>query len=113
MCKEESYEVEWNVSEENIKGLTLPPKLLSEPILNSLKYSKKGEKINIDLQVMVDRTLMFRTFNHKAPLGSTHSSHELGLGNLRERLNLNYPQKHQLDIKETESTFELTLIISL
>ena len=113
LCREKAYTVKWNISEENTAGITLPPKLLTEPIMNCLKYGKEDEEIHIDLQVMENRNLLFRTFNYKTEIKNAHSSHELGLGNLKERLSLNYPQKHQLNIIETETTFELTLILSL
>ncbi|WP_313491963.1 MULTISPECIES: histidine kinase [Sphingobacterium] len=113
LCREKSCKVAWNIGLDNTGDITIPPKLLIEPVMNSLKYGLNDGQIEIDLQLRPDHTLLFRTFNYKALEVGNHSSHELGLNNLKERLQINYPEKHTLTIQETATTFELTLIISL
>ena len=37
----------------------------------------------------------------------------MGIDNLRKRLQLIYPQKHQLEIEDTETLFKVTLHVQL
>ncbi|MEN5232488.1 histidine kinase [Sphingobacterium faecium] len=116
LCKESAYEVKWNVEESHLEGISLPPNLLLEPVINLLKYGLNSWEYPIEIELLFPKTgiLSFRTFNHKAAPGEfEHSSHTVGLTNLQERLLINYPGMHELDIRDTESTFELTLIIKL
>lgn len=117
LCKEKEYIVRWNVDEEKMKGITVLPKILLEPVVNLLKYGSNSEEKPFEIELLITQgeELSFRTFNYMAERHSFgyHSSHTVGLANLRERLLINYPEAHTLDIWETESTFELTLKLKL
>lgn len=116
LCKESTYDVIWNIQEANLQNVIMPPKILLEPVANALKYgiSSSEKPIHIDLSVSDDNKLYFRVFNYIATnKDNILSSHTIGLANLKERLLVNFPGKYELEIKNNDNTFELTLIIQL
>jgi len=102
------------LSFDGYESIKLPPKILLEPIVNLFKYGDLNNEA-VQAQVILevkDCTLQLVTrnakkANHKAP------SHKIGLKNLRQRLELNYPDHHLLVIHDTDHFFELTLTIKL
>lgn len=114
ICRENEIFVEWALQAEKYNETVLPPNLLLEPILNALKYgySSRETPLIVTLRTYAERLLSFRIFNHKIRK-SKQAGHRVGLKNLRERLLLNYPEKHLLNIHETETTYELNLVIYL
>jgi len=101
----------------DIKGselLTIAPKLLLDPVVNLLKY---GDFQNIEKQPFIsisikDNILYMETYNAKNLL-TLNRGHYIGINNLKQRLKLNYPNKHQMQIEENELEYRLTLIIEL
>jgi sensor histidine kinase YesM len=94
--------------------IKLPPKILLEPLVNLMKYGdfKNTESFPIVSLKIVDGVLQFRTFNAKK---SAHkaSSHKIGLKNLKQRLELNYPDQYALEVLNRKDFFELSLTIKL
>lgn len=101
----------------NIKGykhLPIAPKLLLDPVVNLLKY---GDNQNVQnpssITISVQETVLhMETYNLKK-LSNKTIGHHIGIKNLKQRLELNYPDKHFLKIEENELEYRLTLAIEL
>lgn len=101
----------------NLKSINtnvkVPSFLLLPLVENSFKHSANVVDRFINLQLTInEKELLFITKNTKGkPLES--SSGGLGLKNLRQRLELLYPEKHTFSITETEDVFTTKLKIEL
>ena len=97
------------------KSISVPPLILITFIENAFKYVGFNEcrenKIVIDLRSENDN-LLFTIFNTKDGfIAKTQHSSGLGIANTKRRLELLYPSKHILDIRETETDYTLRLTI--
>jgi sensor histidine kinase YesM len=95
----------------------IAPLLLLPFIENSFKHgtSEMIEQawISLDLQVKGD-TLKFKLINGKMEERSqAHNSPQVGLLNVRRRLELLYPQAHTLILTEDKDTFVVSLTLEL
>ncbi len=103
-----------------IKGdllqLRIAPMLLIPFVENAVKHGARStnEQSNIDITASLkNATLQFLIHNSK-PSGSLASERKgLGLANVKRRLNLLYPDSHRLEIKETETAYDVNLSIDL
>ncbi|MGV3586351.1 MAG: sensor histidine kinase [Adhaeribacter sp.] len=99
-----------------INGQEIAPLLLLPLVENAAKHglSKQSENgwlnVNIGLQ---QSTLTVVVENAKPPLVAGKSKGGIGLGNLRKRLALLYPARHQLDLEDKRDSFRARLIIEL
>lgn len=91
----------------------IPPYILSPLIENALKHGKTSTEnpITIDLKVK-DKKLIFKVLNDigtqkKDKLGG------IGLENLKKRLEIYYPQKHQIKFTNQNNQFTAELEIDL
>jgi Putative regulator of cell autolysis len=101
----------------NIDGqehLRIAPKLLLDPVVNLLKYGDNQNEQNTScITIGVYGTaLHMETYNMKKLSKKTIGNH-IGIKNLKQRLELNYPEKHLLSIEENELEYRLTLAIEL
>lgn len=92
----------------------VPPKILLDPIVNMTKYGDlNNEQTPSFITLEVDKhQLRFSTYNRKRTNMSV-SSRKIGLSNLRQRLELNYPGQYTLEINDVNNEFELQLKINL
>lgn len=97
--------------------LQIPPFLMMPIIENAFKYGihpDKNSPIKIEVHLNENK-LHLTTFNRK----NNHSgenlllTQSLGLTKTRERLNLLFPDKYQLNIRETKYEFQVDLLIEL
>lgn len=104
--------------EMNISGSTdnkNVPALLFVPFIeNAIKHCDKnvdspGIVINMDIK---DNGLTFEMFNFIPSSKTTDSEGGIGLNNIKRRLELLFPGKHKLDIKNDENKFEVFLELS-
>lgn len=99
------------------KNVLIPPFLLIPFVENAFKHSKiedlqKGW-INIDLAVQ-QRQLEFRTTNSCSQQAFTKDkTGGIGLKNVKRRLALLFPEKHQLKIQKNNGQFDVQLKIQL
>lgn len=101
-------------------SLMIPPMLLQPFVENCFKYSgiasKKDAYVDISL-VCNDTTLLFTTKNSKnstIKLQNSQSKREgVGIKNVITRLNLTYPKRHTISIKDGETEYEVKLEINL
>jgi len=102
-----------------INSVFLPPNLFTTFVENAVKHSVdiNGSEsfIHIDIEVVGDQ-LFFDCVNSKDPnYKSSYNvkSGGLGLGNIKRRLELLYGDNHILDLKSTETIYEIKLTIPL
>jgi two-component system LytT family sensor kinase len=116
----ENYSVEVNI-DRNMKSFFIEPLLLIPFVENSFKHlshysNGKKNEIRIDLTREKDemKFMIRNTVEAKNSNGAMHGipvDGGIGLGNVKRRLELLYPQKHQLQISEQEGWFDVQLKI--
>jgi two-component system, LytTR family, sensor kinase len=99
----------------NVEGRTIAPMLLIPFVENAFKHGSRnvttpGIRINLsigpqDIRFDVSNHLRKNIMNPKDQMGG------IGLTNIRRRLNLLYPGKHQLEIKSDEDMYNVQLIL--
>lgn len=97
---------------------TIAPMLLIPFIENAFKHGislREPSFININLKADKERVLLdVQNSIHSKAIGDTEADKSgIGLDNVRQRLNLSYPDRHRLDIEETKGKHEVRLEISL
>ena len=103
---------------EGLSGFSLSPLLLIPIVENAFKYvSSHRDKQNF-LHIDVSRSgdnFVFSCVNTKTeyPLTEVVKTNGIGLRNVRRRLELIYPDRHRLDVRQDEDTFEVYLTITL
>lgn len=105
------YTIEGNFSE-----LQIAPMLLIPFIENAFKHGVNSEQ-DSNIRIKIDTReseLHFLVTNHKVNVQSEAIERNgLGIENTRHRLNLIYPSRHLLTIKENEKDFLVSLHINL
>lgn len=100
----------------NTAGKQIAPLLLIPFIENAFKYGVNAEEdsvIKIDI-VIDEKTLILEVSNNKVQTNiETTESSGLGLENTRGRLELVYPQKHSLFIRDEKHVFFVSLKLDL
>lgn len=105
--------VEWN-SDVDDQGASIPPMLLITFVENAFKYGSSSSqdcRIKINAHVS-NRMLVFETVN-QIMRKSTGSNGGIGIKNCRNRLDLLYPDRYTLDIKEDNDYYHVKLTIEL
>jgi hypothetical protein len=104
--------------EEQVLPVQLPPMLLIPFVENAFKHGisfREPSYIKVSLEVK-DTQLLFDVSNSKHPQPDNDPEKNrsgIGLTNVKERLHLLYPSKHELIIRETAKDFFIHLTIRL
>jgi LytS/YehU family sensor histidine kinase len=106
--------VDLNISG-NVEGHTIAPMLLIPFVENAFKHgsrnvSTSGIKINLSVEPDQIRFVV-RNYLRKNTIINEDQVGGIGLSNIRRRLNLLYPGKHQLEISSREDLFNVQLIL--
>ena len=110
-------EISWNV-ESNVGGELIAPLLLLPFVENAFKHGISFREpcyIKIMLEIK-DTTLYFDVYNSKHPKPETDPEKDksgIGLNNVKQRLQMLYPGKHELIIRETTKDFFVHLTLEL
>ncbi len=108
-----------NFSTHNIQEhFQIAPLILIVFIENAFKHSQSGQSdniiIDIDIQLSEDGELAFHCINNFQPVANIHNTSKgIGLENVKKRLQLLYPNAHQLDIRQTDHDYEVSLYMQL
>jgi len=98
---------------EGTKHVMIPPMLLLPFLENSFKHGKvSGKKSFIDLKIQtgVNRIdFSIKNSFEKKEKDSNSQSSGIGLSNIRKRLEMLYPEEHELEITENEGIFKVWL----
>ncbi len=99
-----------------IEGKRISPLLLLPFVENAFKHSLSHELnkawVTIDIKVTGSQ-LFFNVENSITDPTPPHSHRGIGLMNVRKRLTLSYPGRHELLVKRDENTFSVTLKLQL
>lgn len=111
----ESMQLDFIV-EGSLSGKKIAPLILIAFIENAFKYGVNAEEespIKIEIHI-IDTVLTLKVYNHKVKrVGDKDGDHGLGIANTENRLQLLYPSKHLLEIKNTEKDFTVLLTLNL
>ena len=114
--KDENYVVEFNCSTD-VKGFLIEPLLLVPFVENAFKHiSHHKNQLNfIQIQLGIHNgAFHFKITNSKEAGEKTNGVHSgIGLSNVQRRLELLYPGKHVLAIKNSENNFSVTLQLKI
>ena len=96
----------------------IAPLLLSVFVENAFKHSlsslSENIHIHIQLKLQGENTLKFSCTNTYSTQTNTDDlTHGIGLENVKKRLNLLYPQAHQLEIHCDEGLYQVSLTLQL
>jgi LytS/YehU family sensor histidine kinase len=97
------------------KPARIVPLLLNPLVENAFKYGISIQYpcfVHVSLQVR-DGQLRLTTENNILPRTDLEKGTGLGLANVRQRLDLAYPDLYSLNINETDKTFRVVLTIDL
>ncbi len=99
-------------------GKGIAPFILMTFVENAFKHvSKDNDRDNwVEIRLRVQpNTLEFEVANSTSPLATQQALHYGGIGlrNVQRRLNLIYPEQHQLMIRDSDGAFRVNLSISL
>ena len=104
----------------NIENKFIAPLLMIPFVENSFKHgsSKMLTDPKVELSIIIDEArLMFTLSNNKpatnAQQNQINSNSGIGLKNTAKRLQLLYPEKHNLKIESTDTTFSVKMNITL
>jgi len=112
--KEESLVIRLDIREE-VKACSVAPLLFIAFIENAFKYVSSSEQHENRVEVLLDKKeeqLVFRTFNTKDRV-TAFSPNGIGLANVKRRLELLYPGRHELELKNGNDYFEVNLTLNV
>lgn len=114
-----AIEPEIQTSFENIESQWMSPGLFIPLVENAFKYGiHPKEKSTIKIEIRCDENSIHftceNTYDRHQKVHSREEGFGIGIKNVRQRLELVYPEKHRFDIVQTDDTFtvELTLQIN-
>jgi LytS/YehU family sensor histidine kinase len=115
--KPENLIIDLNI-DEDVKGFTIAPLLFIAFIENAFKYVSHYEDRVNRVQISLCRNqddLVFRAFNTKENLnGHTVMNHGgIGIANVKRRLELLYPGRHELKLDAADSSYEAILKLEI
>lgn len=98
---------------EKLMNVYLAPMLLIPFVENSFKYGVSTQfKTTISIRILIKgESFIFEIENQKVERPETVPSSGVGLKNVRKRLNLVYPGRHELTIVEDKDRFKVKLVI--
>lgn len=98
-------------------GQKISPLILIQFVENAFKHGVKlGNRSNIDISVNIENSILeFRISN---PVfvktdSADISGHGIGIENVKKRLSILYPERHELSIENSEGLFGVKLIMNL
>jgi LytS/YehU family sensor histidine kinase len=110
--KDKQYNINLSIAPD-LKGFSIPPLLLIPFVENAFKHISHHLRENNYVKVEMNRVNGYFTFvvsNSKDDRErSTEPPGGIGLINVKRRLDLLFPGRHQLDIQNTGSSFEVKL----
>jgi LytS/YehU family sensor histidine kinase len=111
----ENIAVQFNCNED-VRQFSIEPLLLIPFVENSFKHlSHHGQQKN-EVQIRLARengSMKFSVYNTTEPKQDVTKSGGIGLANVQKRLALLYPNKHRLEVKESDGWFGIELNLSI
>jgi LytS/YehU family sensor histidine kinase len=114
--KDESLVVNLDIKE-NVQGFAIAPLLFIAFIENAFKYVSNFNNGTDRVDVSLEKTgnsLLFKTTNtREINVNNQILKGGIGISNVKRRLELLYPARHELYINDTPETYEVTLTLQL
>lgn len=114
--KDDNYVIEFNCPP-NVKGFSIEPLLLIPFVENAFKHiSHHKDQLNVIkiYLAILKGEFNFRIENTKEPAEKITEKHSgIGLANVKRRLDLLYPGKHVLEIKNGANNFSVQLQLKI
>jgi two-component system, LytTR family, sensor kinase len=113
--RDEKYKIDFSTSGDS-RVITLAPLLLMPLVENAFKYLSNFPEGNNLLSIHIhndDQSIEVKVKNTKETrIADRNEAGGIGLKNLRRRLELQYPNSHELEIVDGKTDFEVTLRIT-
>lgn len=113
--KDEKYAVQFHCAPD-VKGFSVEPLLLISFVENAFKhishFNAATNFVKVDL-FRVNKIFVFSVSNSKEEQQTTELHGGIGLNNVKRRLELLYPGRHELKIDNTANTFTVQLNLQL
>ena len=99
----------------NTEGLYVPPLLFIPFVENAVKHNTDKDLPYVHIMFTIEGGNLFFTCDNSKPETSPGNNHSGGLGleNVRRRLNLLFPEKFSLEVKNKVDIFKVVLRITL
>ena len=111
--KDQDVKVAWATKGE-FTGLMIAPMLFLNFVENAFKYCSGSEGIGINIKLSVtDSLLEFICINCKPEVENGKSDAGIGLANVKRRLEILYPDSHELIVDSLDDKFEVKLTLNL
>jgi len=114
--KEEDLVVHLVIDPE-VRGFSIAPLLFIAFIENAFKYVSNHDDQENRVAILLEKqdgVLVFKTFNTKEKNpGRPLKDRGIGVANVKRRLELLYPDKHDLSIEDTDRSYQVTLKLVL
>lgn len=110
----DKIEISWNV-EGDVKNEFISPLLMLPFLENAFKHgiSEQIEKCWLSVDISVKKnTLLFKVANSKNEFVH-YSTNGIGINNVKKRLNLIYPDRHEIRINDEGNFFVVSLLVKL
>ena len=98
---------------ENVNGYGIAPMLMLPLVENAFKHSKKADGYQVDIHLKLEKETLSLDIHNSLNENKNEKTHGLGLTNVKRRLELLYPDKHEFSTQKTEDTFITQLKIKL
>jgi LytS/YehU family sensor histidine kinase len=114
--KDDSLVVNLDIRE-NVQGFAIAPLIFIAFIENAFKYVSNNNNGADRVEVLLEKqenNLLFKTLNTKEKnLNTQIMKGGIGISNVKRRLEMLYPAKHELSIHESPDIYEVTLTLDL
>lgn len=99
-------------------NFSIPPLILIVFVENAFKHSSGSQTVNLDIDACVSvseegKLTFFCKNNYSLNYQSVGLAKGIGLENVRKRLNLQYPNAHELEIQDDGKIFNVKLTMQL
>ncbi|RYG35157.1 MAG: GHKL domain-containing protein [Chitinophagaceae bacterium] len=113
--KDDRYQVSLTYSKD-VKGFSIEPLLLIPFVENAFKHLSSHTAKNNFVRLELARSnghFIFSAENSKDEVKATDPYSGIGLNNVKRRLELLYPGKHELTISDEESVYRIDLTLKI
>ena len=102
------------MAEGELEKHRIVPLLLITFVENAFKHGKTNDHQNpIDIRLHANNTNIQFDVSNKKTSGIKEKSSGIGIQNIKNRLQLSYPDKHHLDIVDQKDNYQIHLNLSL
>ena len=95
------------------KNFRIAPMLFIPFVENSFKYSKIEDlkEANVTIKLTTNENILYFKISNTQPESGMPSGSGMGIENVRSRLKLTYPDKHELKVNDENDSFEVVMKI--